>query len=234
MSKLTGYAWKPLIVDGFSGDYIISERREVFNYVLRKNVTCNYSDGRYTGKYVRLRFDKKCKAYRMDRLMLLHFSELAETDDEEWRTICIGTDSTNYEVSPSGRFRRADDHRQLKLQTRADGYQLVRIRHDGKIITLYAHRAVATAYIPNPEGFDLVNHKDENRSNNAVTNLEWCDKKYNMLYAGSSKRARDHSMLTKKLKKLEMAGNSEAAEILKNRKYYEDSALLQKALEIIA
>ena len=66
---------------------------------------------------------------------------------------------------------------------------MIRLRHCGKTITEYAHRLVAMAFIPNPDGYELVNHKDENRQNNAVSNLEWCDRRYNMLYNGASKRA---------------------------------------------
>lgn len=39
---------------------------------------------------------------------------------------------------------------------------------------MYIHRLVADAFIPNPHGFDEVNHLDGNKSNNSVSNLEWC------------------------------------------------------------
>ena len=48
------------------------------------------------------------------------------------------------------------------------------------------HRLVAITYLENPEGFDQVNHKDENKANNHVSNLEWCDSTYNNNY-GSKK-----------------------------------------------
>lgn len=44
------------------------------------------------------------------------------------------------------------------------------------------HRLVAETYIPNPEGLPQVNHKDENKVNNCLQNLEWCDAKYNINY----------------------------------------------------
>lgn len=42
---------------------------------------------------------------------------------------------------------------------------------------------VAKAFIPNPNGYDCVNHKDENPSNNRADNLEWCTHKYNVRYS---------------------------------------------------
>lgn len=44
------------------------------------------------------------------------------------------------------------------------------------------HRLVAQAFIPNPNGYKEINHKDEDKTNNRVSNLEWCDRLYNMNY----------------------------------------------------
>jgi hypothetical protein len=66
-------------------------------------------------------------------------------------------------------------------------YQSVELHDNGKHERLLVHRIVATAFIPNPENYPQVNHKDENPLNNHVDNLEWCTAKYNMNYGEGAK-----------------------------------------------
>ena len=51
------------------------------------------------------------------------------------------------------------------------------------------HRLVAQAFCENPEGYDEVNHKDENKQNNCADNLEYCSRSYNLSYNGRAKKA---------------------------------------------
>ena len=53
---------------------------------------------------------------------------------------------------------------------------------NGKLVNLLAHRMVAITFIPNPNNYPEVNHKDNDRANNVVSNLEWCTSQYNMAY----------------------------------------------------
>lgn len=61
-------------------------------------------------------------------------------------------------------------------------YQLVMLSKDGISKCYYVHRLVAMAFLPNPDNLPEVNHKDEQKDNNCLNNLEWCSKQYNLMY----------------------------------------------------
>lgn len=106
---------------------------------------------------------------------------------EEWRPIA-GYEGL-YEVSNTGQVRRVGDLMVLKFSDRR-GYCGVRLRKDGIQKMFSVHRLVAQAFIPNPKGLPQVNHIDENKKNNNVDNLEWCDHIYNNLYGTRLERIR--------------------------------------------
>lgn len=62
------------------------------------------------------------------------------------------------------------------------GYRVMLLSHNSIKKHVFAHRIVAEAFIPNPENLPFVNHKDEDKLNNSVENLEWCTTKYNLNY----------------------------------------------------
>lgn len=112
---------------------------------------------------------------------------------EEWKDI-KGFEGL-YQVSTLGRVKSLDrcvygkDGRYQNIKggikkpsKRKDGYMKVSLYKDGVHLPKYLHRIIAEAFIPNPFEFDVINHKDENPSNNNIDNLEWCTQRYNLLY----------------------------------------------------
>jgi hypothetical protein len=89
---------------------------------------------------------------------------------EEWKP-CGVAGSEAYEVSSSGRVRK--DGKMRKLSTSSHGYKVVQIRINGRWKMWYVHRLVAITFIPNPLRAEVVNHRDRNRTNNRVSNIEW-------------------------------------------------------------
>lgn len=73
--------------------------------------------------------------------------------------------------------------RVLKEMKDKKGYLCVTLYDgQGRRKTMKVHRIVAEAFIPNPSGLPQINHRDEDKTNNHVSNLEWCDCYYNMHY----------------------------------------------------
>ncbi len=72
----------------------------------------------------------------------------------------------------------------LKPTYVGNGYLHVCLCKNGNKEYKRIHRLVAEAFIPNPNGYQTVNHKDENPENNKVENLEWCTQAYNNTYGG--------------------------------------------------
>ena len=90
------------------------------------------------------------------------------------RIIKVNDNGRNYEKPIAGK--------QLKQSMHTKGYKTVSLTKDGKTKTLFVHRLVAEAFIPNETNLPMVNHKDEDKTNNFVGNLEWCDAEYNNTY----------------------------------------------------
>jgi len=126
------------------------------------------------------------------------FIESIRLEGEEWRTI---PDWERYMVSSYGRIVSKQSpykHQEktyvkrnalLKPSDNGHGYKTI-ILSDGNGIQkrLSIHRLVAFAFIPNPNNYPQINHKDENVSNNKAENLEWCTQKYNNNYGTCKER----------------------------------------------
>ena len=109
---------------------------------------------------------------------------------EHWKVI---DEFPDYEVSDKGRIRRLTPKKHTykgrikKTYINNAGYECVFFYKD-KGYTRTVHRLVAIAFLPKQEGCNEINHKDENKLNNTVENLEWCTHKYNMNYGTLQER----------------------------------------------
>ena len=112
-----------------------------------------------------------------------------------------------YQVSNFGnvrslKYRRSNEIRQLTPKCNNSGRLWVELADNGKRKPMLIHRLVAMAFIPNPNDYPQINHKDENPKNNRVDNLEWCTAEYNLDYYWDRRRGKDGVAHPRKLGKL--------------------------------
>lgn len=107
-----------------------------------------------------------------------------------------------YQVSNLGRVRSLGryinpnqylEERILKHRLNKNGYYRVNLYKNNIHKTICIHQLVALVFIDNPNEYKCINHKDENKLNNRVDNLEWCTTKYNNNYGTARIRASQHT-----------------------------------------
>ena len=131
---------------------------------------------------------------------------------EYWKPV-VGYEG-HYQVSNWGRVKSFDrwvksrngsvrfcKGRILKPVTNDRGYLCVELWKNNKRKSCKVHRLVAEAFIPNPYNLPMINHRDEDKTNNRVENLEWCDAKYNSNYGTRNER------LSKSVLQYDLEGN---------------------------
>lgn len=94
-----------------------------------------------------------------------------------WRRI---KDFPNYAIDTSGRVYSFTTRKELKPWVQRNGYLLIRLFCNGKVFPRYVHRLVGETFLDNPNNLKEMNHKDANRENNCVDNLEWSSRSDNM------------------------------------------------------
>lgn len=104
--------------------------------------------------------------------------------DRVWRYI-DGYDG-KYQISNDGYVKNKKGHILKNQMSNGGYYQLVLIKGK-KHKQEFIHRLVAKAFLPNPDNLPQVNHIDEDKTNNCVSNLEWCTNKYNSQYSTAKK-----------------------------------------------
>lgn len=103
-----------------------------------------------------------------------------------------------YEINKLGQIRNKKG-KILKPAINSGGYEVVTLRKNNKRKQFYIHRLVAETFIPNPNHYKEINHKNENKTDNRVNNLEWCNRKYNSIYGTKLERQRKSNPLKKKI-----------------------------------
>lgn len=97
--------------------------------------------------------------------------------------------------------------KRIKPSPNGTGYVFVGLHRDGRVKQVFVHRLIAEAFLPNPNNLPQVNHKNENKTDNRLENLEWCDGKYNTNYGTGMQRR--SAKISKKVGLLSSTGEVE-------------------------
>ena len=116
-----------------------------------------------------------------------------EEQQEIWKDIIIENNGVIYDytglyqISSLGRVKNVGNSKTKKEKIlkcrKSNGYLYVALYTNGHAKQYSVHRLVAIAFVPNPYNLPEVNHRDECKTNNIFTNLEWCNHKYNINYS---------------------------------------------------
>lgn len=136
--------------------------------------------------------------------------------NEVWKDI-VGYEGY-YKISNYGNIKSCDRIRKCRIRTNIinimkvrgkemkpqinvkNGYCYIDLRKNGKKERKYVHRLVAEHFLENNFNYPCINHKDENRTNNIISNLEWCSYEYNSNYGTAIEKQKE----TKRLKRLKV------------------------------
>lgn len=172
----------------FKGNAVVFEIRHLIAYAFLGSDILSLAKPQLIHK------DKNVHNIRLSNLMLSNTSDIS---GEVWSPV-VGFENY-YEVSSLGRIKRlqrlntyirkdtgtvcyrAFAEKIMSPTLSADGYMQLEFRADGTNKYVNVHRVVAEAFIPNPNNLPQVNHKDGNRSNNVVSNLEWVTARENVV-----------------------------------------------------
>ena len=127
---------------------------------------------------------------------------------EVWKTI---EEYPRHQISNFGRVKTYDEQKdhylyRLTMVRLKDGYPIVTLGKNGSRYHVKIHRLVAKAFIPNPDNLPEVNHKDGNKTNNNISNLEWMTQLDNIKHAKENNLYKSH-ILSFPVKQLDLNGN---------------------------
>ena len=112
----------------------------------------------------------------------MNFAETKKYMEAIIHNVIPGT-ANKYEASSDGNIRRVGANKYLSSWDDTHGYRQINICVNGKPKKIKVHKLVAMAFIPNPENKKQVNHKNGNKSDNRVGNLEWATPSENIRHA---------------------------------------------------
>lgn len=137
------------------------------------------------------------------------------TEKEIWKDVVgyegfykVSNKGNVYSIARMDTIGRKCGGSTLRPRPHPDGYLQVSLYKDGVRKHKLIHRLVANAFIPNPKKYSEVNHRDEVKTNNELSNLEWCDTKHNVNYGTRNTR------VSRKLSKKVRAVNVETGEVV--------------------
>ena len=166
--------WKN--IEGYE-NYSISSFKNIKN--TKKNTLMTVNKNK-----VELYKDGKKNSHTISSLMHKYFRGYHDFTGEIWKKI----EGFDYEVSTFGRVRNKDTGHISDLEPNKEGYYRVGLQYEkGKKIPKLVHCLLGEAFIPNPENLPVVHHKDTVRSNNHISNLQWCTQEDNMQSKNTSK-----------------------------------------------
>lgn len=137
---------------------------------------------------------------------------------EVWKKVPIDGYGEFYHISNKGRLKNVKRNKIHAINLDSYGYPHYLLCNNGKRKPITAHRLVAMAFIPNPLNLPCVNHKDEDKTNNSVENLEWCTHDYNIHYGTALART-----AAKNSKPIAQMKNGEIIAIHKNSRTAESA-----------
>ena len=112
----------------------------------------------------------------------------------------------NYYINTDGEIYSMASNKIIKEVISNSGYSLVCLWENGKKKNFLVHRLVALTFLPNIQNLPEVNHKDFNKQNNKLTNLEWCSRQYNLDYSLNAGRY-NFDFSKKKINQYDLKGN---------------------------
>jgi len=140
---------------------------------------------------------------------------------EEWRII---EEFPQYKVSNLGRVINTRKNKLMAVSIKPNGYCVVKLSKNNIAREQKVHRLVAIAFLPNPNNYDCINHINEDKTDNKVENLEWCNYQYNNTYG--TRCFRQANKIKVPIKQCDIQGN-----IIKEFNSINDAA---KTLNILA